>query len=80
MATLTIKNIPEDLYQELKKSAAQHRRSMNSEVIVCLERVLRSTPFDPEVFLARVDAIRAKTPGIFLTDADLQQAKNEGRP
>ncbi|MDQ3254247.1 MAG: Arc family DNA-binding protein, partial [Acidobacteriota bacterium] len=34
MATLTIKNLPDDLYQQLKRTAAQHRRSINSEVII----------------------------------------------
>ena len=42
MATLTIKNIPDEVYEQLKQRAARHRRSVNSEVIVCLEKVLGS--------------------------------------
>ena len=42
MATLTIKNIPDEVYEQLKQRAARHRRSVNSEVIVCLEQVLGS--------------------------------------
>lgn len=80
MASLTVKNIPDGLHQRLKASAAQHRRSMNSEVIACLEQVLRSEPIDPEAFLVRVRALRAKSPRVFVTEQDLQQAKNEGRP
>jgi len=81
MATLTIKNIPDELYEELKRSAAQHRRSINSEVIVCLEKALRSTKrIDPDEFLADVRALRQSIPGIFVTDEDLRAAKNEGRP
>jgi antitoxin FitA len=38
--TLTLKNIPDDVYERLKLSAQTHRRSMNSEAIVCLEAVL----------------------------------------
>ena len=38
MATLTLKNVPEKLHKRLKESAAQHRRSINSEAICCLER------------------------------------------
>ena len=34
--TLTLKNIPEDVYRRLKLSAEAHRRSLNSEAIVCL--------------------------------------------
>jgi hypothetical protein len=40
MANLTIKNIPENLYQKLKKSAEVNRRSINAEVIFCLEHLL----------------------------------------
>ena len=37
MATLTIKGLPDALYRRLKKHAAEERRSINSQVIVCLE-------------------------------------------
>ena len=40
MPSLTIKNIPDELYVELKHTAEQHHRSINSEVIVCLEQSL----------------------------------------
>ena len=80
MATLTIKNLPEKLHKSLKASAGQHRRSINSEAIACLEKVLTSTRVDPEEFLARVRALRESTPKLFVTDEDLRKAKNWGRP
>jgi antitoxin FitA len=80
MANLTIKNLPSDLYEQLKVNATQHRRSLNSEVIVCLERALRSTKIDPEAFLTRARAFRRKTSRLVLTDQALAKAKNEGRP
>lgn len=79
MATLTIKNVPDELYEQLKRSAAQHRRSINSEVIVCLEKALGSRRIDPEAFLAEVRAHRKTISGVFVTDEDLRAAKNEGR-
>lgn len=79
MATVTIKNIPDELYERLKESAAQHRRSLNSEVIVCIEKALGSTQIDPEAFLASARALRRSMPEIFVTDEDLRIAKNEGR-
>jgi plasmid stability protein len=83
MATLTIKNVPEKLHRRLKQSAAEHRRSVNGEVIACLERQLMSRRVDPEEFLEEVRQLRerlaAKT-GIFVTDKDLREAKNWGRP
>lgn len=80
MATLTIKNIPEKLRKRLKESAAQHRRSINSEAISCLERVLVGSRVDPRDFLVRARALRERMPHVFITDKDLRAAKNEGRP
>ena len=36
MATLTHKNVPDDLYKWLKEQAAAHRRSLNQEAIAQL--------------------------------------------
>ena len=79
MATLTIKNVPEKLHKRLKESAAQHRRSINSEAITCLESVLVGNRVDPREFLARVDARRKRMPRVYLTEEFLRDAKNEGR-
>lgn len=80
MATLTIKNIPEELYAKLKQSAQRHHRSVNSHTIVCLEQALRGRRLDPEAFLARVRILQQKVSLPELTDEFLQDAKNEGRP
>ena len=37
MATLTLRNVPDDLVARLKLRAKQHRRSLNSETIASLE-------------------------------------------
>lgn len=80
MATLTIKNIPEKLRKRLKESAAQHRRSINSEAISCLEGVLAGSRVDPDEFLAEVRTLRRRMPRLHLTDKDLRAARNRGRP
>jgi len=80
MATLTIKNLPGELYERLKQRAAEHRRSINSEVIVCLERSLNNSRINPAAFLSRVRALRKHTAGQRLTDKELSRAKNQGRP
>jgi plasmid stability protein len=79
MTTLTIKNIPEKLYQRLKDSAAQHRRSINGEAISCLEKALVGNRLDPEDFLAQARSLRARMPRVFVTERDLRVAKNQGR-
>ena len=80
MATMTLKNVPDDLYDQLKQSAERHRRSINSEAIVCLERALQSTIVDAEQLMARAANLRARVGDLFVTDADLRTARDEGRP
>lgn len=80
MPSLTIKVIPEKLLEQLRKSASVHRRSLNSEVLIRLERSLGSTRIDPDVFLARVSALQQRTDLPPLTDDILERAINEGRP
>lgn len=80
MANITIKGIPDSLYERLRKSAAAHRRSVNSEVIWCLEKTLRVSRVDHEEFLARADALRERVALPGLTEEGLKKAKNAGRP
>ena len=57
--TLTLKNIPDATYKRLKSAAEAHRRSLNSEAIVCLESVLLPTKIAPSERLARARELRA---------------------
>ena len=80
MPTITVKNIPEDIYNDLKRNASLHRRSINSEVIFCIEKAVRSHRLNPNELLHRVEALRNKIDIPPLTDAILRRAKEEGRP
>jgi antitoxin FitA len=42
MPSITVKNIPEDLYERLKQRAEASHRSINSEIIVSIEQAVRS--------------------------------------
>jgi len=44
MITITIKGIPRETHRELKKRAAENRRSLNNEVIWVLESSLCEVP------------------------------------
>ena len=79
MATLTVKNIPQPVIDRLKQQAALHRRSLNLEVISCLEAAVEATPVDPEALLARVRALRVRPAGVRLTDRLLTRLKAAGR-
>ena len=80
MPAFTIKNIPDDLYAKLKKAAEAHHRSLNSEILYCVERTLGSHKIDVSEQLAVARALRAKTAAHTLTDEEITAAKNEGRP
>ena len=78
--TLTLKNIPDDVYDRLKLAAEQHRRSLNSEAIVCLESVLLPTRMAPSERIARARELRASLIAEKFRARDIDAAKREGRP
>ena len=78
--TLTLKNIPDDVYARLKLSADTHRRSMNSEAIVCLEAVLLPAKMPPAERLARARALRGPLPQKKFSARDIDALKRDGRP
>src|ERR1700691_1633185 len=57
--TLTLKNIPDEIYTRLKDLAAMHRRSLNSEAINCLESVLVHNKISPAERLERARDLRS---------------------
>ncbi len=79
MASITVKNLPDDLHQRLKDRAARHHRSLNSELIACLTSVIMVESIDPDALLVRANEIR-QTVGGRLTDDLLLRLKSEGRP
>ena len=77
--TLTLKNVPDELYGRLKQSAAVHHRSLNSEVIVCLESILLPQRISVDERLARARQLRQKLPsGAFSAD-EIARLRAEGR-
>jgi plasmid stability protein len=59
MITITIKGLSKEAHQALKKRAATHGRSLNTEAIAVLESSVRSTPVDTQALLVRARATRA---------------------
>ncbi|MEB3155963.1 MAG: hypothetical protein VKO26_00820 [Cyanobacteriota bacterium] len=69
MATLTLRNVPDDLVARLNARAKQHRRSLNNETIAALELADAAAsgggvqpafePADVEPTWRRMDEIRA---------------------
>ena len=80
MATITVKNIPDELYARLKAAAAHNRRSINSEIISRIETTLRSEKVPAEAVLARVRQLQESYGGARLTPSQIEAARREGRP
>jgi plasmid stability protein len=80
MATLTLKNVPDSLYRRLKRSARLHRRSLNGEAIHRLESSLGAERMGTEELLALVRALPTRTSRLVLTDQQLREARDKGRP
>ena len=79
MATITIKNIPEQTYSALKQLATSHRRSINSEIIYLIEKFTGSTKVSPGDHLVMARNLRKKTKNI-ISAQEITEAINEGRP
>src|SRR6478672_8508980 len=79
MPVLTIKGMPDDLYRRLKKRAAANGRSLNREIIFCLEDITSRIPPDSAALLRMADERRNSVKLPFLTDKFLKAAINRGR-
>jgi antitoxin FitA len=77
--TLTLKNIPDAVYQRLKQAAEQHRRSLNSEAIVCLEEALLGQSPSVAERLARARRLRAELAADTFPAEELDQFRRAGR-
>jgi hypothetical protein len=82
MATLTIKNFPDELYADLTQVAKENRRSINNEAIISVERGLdrHRRGVTPEL-LERIRKNREEMAkqGVWLTDEILAESRAELR-
>ncbi len=71
MASVLIKNLPDELHQQLKRRAQRHHRSLNKELIALIEVALQSRAVEelPE-------PVKLRKP---LTQDMLDGARKEGR-
>jgi hypothetical protein len=80
MVTVTIKNIPEEIYEKIKLQAKANRRSVNSEIISIFEHaVQKRTPMDVQQILERARKTRELTAHYTLSNEELDKWKKEGR-
>lgn len=78
MSTITLKNVPEELHEELKLRAKAHQRSLNREVIATLLHALDSEPLAVDTLLKEARAVREPIQA-YVTQSTLQTYISDGR-
>jgi antitoxin FitA len=78
MATLTLKNVPEELHARLKESAEKNRRSLNSEILVRLESAFAVPVVDLRQHARSLKAFTDAMPS--LDHSRVNRYKRQGRP
>lgn len=77
--SVTLKGVPDDIYERVKASAEANHRSLNSEVIACLEAVLMPKRVPATQHLAAIRAIRARLPETGFDHDEIDRIKRQGR-
>ena len=78
VATLYVRNLPADLYDELRRWAAEHDRSVNAEVIDLLRRAVEQRRED-DAAAQSLAAYFEKYGGKPIAVADVVELIHEGR-
>lgn len=79
MPAITLKNIPDDLYVKIKKSAELNFRSINSEILFRLKSSMAQKKPEIDYLLSRIHDLHSDLKMPILNDKMIDLAKNEGR-
>lgn len=80
MATsITLKNIPEHVYNSLRAAANAHHRSLNGEIIACLEQNLTPVKSNAIEQLAKARELRQTLAPYNFDANDIAEAIKQGR-
>jgi len=79
MPTITVKDIPEELYARFKEIARQERRSVNAEVIIAMDRLVEDEDRRAErvAALERINTRRRQRPRADLDVVELLRKDRE---
>lgn len=79
MPAITIKNVPSELYDDIKKSASKNMRSINNEIIYRLKRTLFHRKINPNRLISKIDKINSQISLPTLNNDFILNAKKQGR-
>jgi antitoxin FitA len=79
MVTITIKNIPPQIYERIKSQARKNHRSINGEILSILEQAIAVPPIDVNATLERTRKLRELTADYVISADEIEKLINEGR-
>ena len=79
MVTLTLKNVPPEIYERIKIQAKNNHRSINGEILSILEQAISIPPLDVKATLERTRKLREMTADYVITADEIEKLINEGR-
>ncbi len=79
MSTLTIENIPPQLYARLEREAVHHRRSLTQQVLWFLEQGLMRNPCEPVEIDKRTQWLEPIKPALPISSESIISVIREGR-
>lgn len=80
MPDLALRGIPEDIHRELRAAANRNHRSLNGEILSRLAASVHSEPVDIQALLERIRLRRESIGHIDLSEDNLREMRNAGRP
>ena len=78
MATITLKNVPRPVHVEIRKRAEKNHRSINNEIITCLETILGLRADEVDEMFKKIEKVQ-KGLRFVLSNNEIQEFKIEGR-
>jgi len=79
MPGITLKNIPDSLYQRLVDTARHHHRSLTKEILFALEQHVQQPSHDKTELLQRIRSVRDRYPPT-ISETDVDGWKGADRP
>ena len=80
MPDVALRNIPDHLHQALKSAASRNHRSLRAEILARLTASFLTGPVDMAALLERIWRRRESIGPLDLTEGNIREMRNAGRP
>lgn len=79
MPSILLENVPEPVYEELRRRAEQHKRSVDSEAMTCVEIALKDSKEEWKKWILQETDETRKRVGGYITEDEINEMKRQGR-